>query len=1021
MPCAALSEDLAAASLAETPLVPSHARKSTITSLVAQLGDFIARRDNAKAARTANILGELYLKDSAPRQAQESFRQAQQLTSTKTTPEEYVNALNGLSATHLYLYEATPALEFARQALELSRAASYQRGAIWAYINFSYAYYQTAKYEEAVHAAQQALTLAQEIHFPRGEAKAYYHIGEAHMLLSNIEQSQSALENSILLWEQIGDVPEKISALMDLGFLFYRIGELQKSYNIFLQAQSIIDEANEPFLAGQIAMGLGETYSSYNIPEASVPYYKKALKFYRQVQFADGKAVAGWELGRIYALLGDFPQAHTLLNESLQVTQEAHAPFLTAVCRRFIGEVYLIEKKPEQALPQFQQALATYLELKNRREIALVLTFMGQAQQDLGHYTAALKTYQEALKTFQAVRDQPNEATLNYAVGQLKLRGGEMTAAGSFLQQSIALTEELRNNAVSEAQTSFFASVYSRYTNYVDWLMQMHAQQPSGGYLEKAFATHERARARNLLETLREAQVEIASDNPTLWERKRALEKQLRHEEAKYTDLLYQQEVEKAKISETTITQLKVQYTEVQKDLVQKNPHYADLTQARSLSLQEIRQEILDDDSLLLEYSIGENRSYLWVVTKADIFGYTLPGIEEIRIAAANVYNVLASPPQNPEHEVTWRKATNDLSRLILAPAAAHLGKRRIIVVADGVLNYIPFQALPAPDDNEPLVAKHEIINAPSASVLGLIAQETAQRQPAGRTLAAFGDPIFRSNYLAKTQKDAPEQLAAAQNLDNERFYQTLRDVESDGFNPDKLRGLLYAGRELSNLRSLAPDALIAADFDATRDKLQQTDLRQYRVLHFATHGLLNEKRPENSGLVMSLMTREGKPQEGFVTLSDIYNLRAPVDLVVLSACHTALGKDVRGEGLIGLTRGFMYAGASSVAASLWKADDEAAAELMKRFYTKMLNEGQPPAAALRAAQNSMRLEKEWSSPYYWAAFTIQGEYRRTIQPAPHSSLRLSRSTATGSGVAMAVSAGLVWWYRRRRRKLAIN
>ena len=213
----------------------------------------------------------------------------------------------------------------------------------------------------------------------------------------------------------------------------------------------------------------------------------------------------------------------------------------------------------------------------------------------------------------------------------------------------------------------------------------------------------------------------------------------------------------------------------------------------------------------------------------------------------------------------------------------------------------------------------------------------------------------------------------------------------------------------------MAPDSLIAADFDATRDKLQQTDLRQYRVLHFATHGLLNEKHPESSGLVMSLMSREGKAQQGFVSLSDIYNLRAPVDLVVLSACRTALGKDVRGEGLIGLTRGFMYAGASSVAASLWKVDDEATAELMKLFYANMLQKEMPPAAALRAAQNEIRQRPEWSAPYYWAAFTLQGEYRQVIKPA--KSWSRAQQATLGAGALLALLAGAAWLWRRRKRK----
>jgi CHAT domain-containing protein len=214
-------------------------------------------------------------------------------------------------------------------------------------------------------------------------------------------------------------------------------------------------------------------------------------------------------------------------------------------------------------------------------------------------------------------------------------------------------------------------------------------------------------------------------------------------------------------------------------------------------------------------------------------------------------------------------------------------------------------------------------------------------------------------------------------------------------------------------LREVAgKDTFMAADFDATRDRLQQTDLTKFAILHFATHGILDPKRPENSGLLLSTVNRSGQAQNGFVGLRDIYNLRAPVDLVVLSACRTGLGKDVRGEGLIGLTRGFMYAGASSVVASLWKVDDEATAELMKRFYSNMLQREMTPAAALRAAQNSIRQEPQWSAPYYWAAFTLQGDYQHAIKATSAA----PRSTRQLIIIGVVLLILLAWLYSSHRR-----
>ena len=167
-----------------------------------------------------------------------------------------------------------------------------------------------------------------------------------------------------------------------------------------------------------------------------------------------------------------------------------------------------------------------------------------------------------------------------------------------------------------------------------------------------------------------------------------------------------------------------------------------------------------------------------------------------------------------------------------------------------------------------------------------------------------------------------------------------------------------------------------ALDFDASRETVLNADLSQYRIVHFATHSLLNNQRPELSGVVLSLVDASGRPRNGFLRLYDIYNLRLGADLVVLSACQTALGREIRGEGLIGLTRGFLYAGAARVVATLWEIDDRTTAELMKHFYQGMLVHGKRPAVALRDAQVAMWRTRGWESPYYWAAFTLQGEWQ---------------------------------------------
>ena len=189
---------------------------------------------------------------------------------------------------------------------------------------------------------------------------------------------------------------------------------------------------------------------------------------------------------------------------------------------------------------------------------------------------------------------------------------------------------------------------------------------------------------------------------------------------------------------------------------------------------------------------------------------------------------------------------------------------------------------------------------------------------------------------------------------------------------------LRFSRNEAEEIARLAPadGVLKALDFDASRDIVLRPDFGEYRIVHFATHSLLNNANPELSGVVLSLVDRAGRPQNGFLRLYDIYNLRLNADLVVLSACQTALGEEIKGEGLVGLTRGFLYAGAPRVVATLWKVDDRATSEAMKRFYEGILARGQRPAAALRDAQVAMWKAKGWEAPYYWAAFTLQGEWR---------------------------------------------
>jgi CHAT domain-containing protein len=873
----------------------------------------------------------------------------------------------------------------------------------------------------ALQTAQQSLALWQAAGDSVGLARAYAHIGRCYFAQSELPEAIQHYERALQLWRDMNNPQEQAEVLIMLGYIEERKGEWQNAISLLTQAQSLIEEKNDPIMLGQIASGLGYIFSENGAPENGLVQYQRALDYYRQVPNVDYYKQNLWTLGSTYYLQGDYPKAIASLQQALDglAPDSLHA----ALCHEYLGRVYLAAGAYPAALEHLQAALPIYTRGVNPQEVALVHGLMGQVYQQQGQLERARQNYRQALTTFGKLSDRLNQAAIDYALGRLELRSGNYDAAEDYLRQSIEATENIRRVATSSDLTAAFsATVHERYETYIECLMRKQQAAPAQNLAVHAFETSELARARSLVELLRATETNLVPGlDPQLAEQEKSLRQMLRVKEDDKVALLgraYKQEEVAALEAEQA--GLEAQYKQITDTIRARYPAYEQIASPVAWDLQRIQTQVVaDDQTVLLEYSLGAERSYVWAVTRDNIASYELPAQAQIGAAAQKVYNLLATQP-DAETENRLTQATQALSQMVLSPVAAELNKRRVIVVADGALNYIPFQVLPAPAANgESLIANYEVVNAPSASILGELQAETARRRPATKLLAAFGDPVFASNYAQRKDTNGGEQIAAMQTLASERWPHALRGIElaGDAFDPASIKPLFYAKSELANLRRLAPagTSFVAADFDATRARLQSTDLTGVAILHFATHGFLNPAKPEFSGLMLSTVDRNGQAQDGFIGLQDIYNLHAPVELVVLSACRTALGKEMRGEGLIGLTRGFMYAGATSVVASLWKVDDEATTELMKHFYSNMLQQGMPPAAALRAAQNSIRQQPQWHAPYYWAAFTLQGQYRQVIKVTPGDARPMYAQLIIGV-VLLALLPAAAWQYRRRRR-----
>ncbi|MBO0719195.1 MAG: CHAT domain-containing protein [Blastocatellia bacterium] len=926
---------------------------------------------------------------------------------------------------------------------------------------------------------QRAIPIFRTLGMKAEEAHALEATGLMFIDLGGYRDSIPYLEQALALAEYFRpDVVRMIPGALSSSY--YAIGESQKALEWRLKsladARAANDKSNVCF---ELEM-LSEQYLTMGEPAKSLECVNEALQLNRETKSSspaaalpalmDNEASLLGVLGNLHRIAGDNEKAIEILRQSMDMHREAGAFDYAAARATDLGDVYLGQGRRELALDLYNQALAQFQKGSSIDGEARALTMIGKAHLQIGNYQQALDALTRALAVIRAdgIRYEEWEATLSLAdvyeqtgdaekaaalldetlslsrkmgvpegeaasltrLARLARKKGDFKQARQFFEASLHVSEERRFRlGPRPLEDSFRASLQSDYEEFTELLMQSHVSNPLAGYDSLAFENSERARARGLLDLLAESRAEINRGvDPLLLEKCRALRQRLNDK-----DLAWRQSLNKP-IAAAETEALAKEIDSLTSDLQlaelrirEASPRYAALVRPQPLSAAEVEQS-LDDSAILLEFALGDKRSWLWAVTRNSISSHQLPPRAEIEVAARKVYELLTA--RQPKKDLTEEEGLKrideadtkfptesaTLSRMLLGPISAQLRQewkgKRLVIVASGALQYVPFAVLPLPDeerqgdqeasgqgdketrrqDSYPLatnhhsipnilIASHEIVYIPSASALAELRREIAVRESAEKTLAVIADPVFEQDdprVLASIKKRPSTSRAAnvrpaASLTPISPLARSLRSFNREGFSR-----LPFSREEADDIAEFIPRSALfkAVDFQANRTLAMSGELGHYRIIHFATHGLLNSEHPELSGLVLSLVDKAGKPQDGFLRMDEIFNLRLPADLVVLSACQTALGKEIKGEGLIGLTRGFMYAGAERVVASLWQVDDEATAELMKRFYRGMLKEGLRPAAALHEAQIEMSKSSRWSPPYYWAGFVLQGEWK---------------------------------------------
>ena len=916
--------------------------------------------------------------------------------------------INDIGFIYAMLAEPRKALEYYRQALMLWRVVEDRLNEAITLSNIGSAYTRLGDLQRALDYYNQALNVKRDMGDRFNEAVTLQSIGGVYMVLGQQQEALKYLNQALPLIQAAGDRRMEAVTLNHIANSYSRLGEMQSALEYHNQALTRARDIGDRGIEGSVLSDISAVYQSLGDVQKDLEYKNKALPLLRIVGDRRRESFVLGGFGSIYLDLGEPQKALDYFNQSLSLWRAVGDRLGEAATLSNIGASYNKLGEPQKALNYSDQALSLSRALGNRTGEANTLTNIGTSYTLLNEPHKALENYRQALQLSRSVGERNGEARALYNIARVQRALGNIGEARTQIEAALNIIEPMRAKLASqELRRSLSASKQDYYKFYVDLLMRMHQQQPLAGHDAAALQATERSRARSLLEILIEGRVDIRQGaDPVLLERERALQHQLSVKAEWLTRLLGGQHTEgQETAARKEVDALLTDHQEMEAQIRTKSPRYAALTQPQPLSLKEIQQQVLDEDTLLLEYALGEEGSYLWAVTPTSITVYELPKGADVEAPARRVYEALSARNKTvrfekqekrqvriAEADAEYLRAAKVLSQMVLGPVMKQLERKRLLIVTEGALMYVPFGALPIPrrqratknkrqpknESYRPLIAEHEIISLPSASVLAELRKESTGRHT-DKTVAVFADPVFQDDdprvspgeVKAKRSDDQSSPSTRERGLDSD-LERSAREVGDLTF-----ARLPHTRQEAEEILALTPKGkgLKSLDFEASRAVAKSSDLSQYRILHFATHALLNSEHPELSGVVLSLVDREGRPQDGFLRLYEIYNLRLGADLVVLSACRTALGKEIKGEGLVGLTRGFMYAGAPRVIASLWGVEDRSTAELMKSFYSEMLLKGQRPAAALRTAQLRMWREQQLP-PYFWAAFVLQGEWK---------------------------------------------
>ncbi len=848
----------------------------------------------------------------------------------------------------------------------------------------------------------------------RGEADAYGTLGQTYYLLGNYREALKGYELALPLTRTIGDTNLEAETLNNIGLLYDVQNDKQRALTYYLQSLSFYrvlkNRRNELVCLNNV----GSVYSTQGQPQEALQWYSQALAISRELGIKTYEATVLSGRGIAWHFLENHTEALKDNAASLLIARELGDLRRQGVALTNLAITHIEQRQPHEAQAKLQDALPLLRKTGYQSFEAMALHKLGESWLLLDDSEKAIEYLQQAQRLRQELGEKILEAFSLSKIAQAEIQRAQPFKALGYSQAALGIVEAVRGRYTSPYLTANY-SAYTRhyYDEHIALLLHLHQQHSASGYDVQAFQTSERARARAQLEMLSDLDTDIRAEvAPDLLARETGLQDRIDRLAREIAKLARQPSTPEATAKRTDLEkellQLTTEYEQVQGQIRTSNPRYAALARPQPLSLAEIQRQSLTPDSLLLEYLIGKDKIYLFVVTTdmaRPLSVFELTAKAEIEAAATffkrQKFEAVAELRQrfaydNPD----FQRAAQTLSNQLLRPVGKLLGKKKLLIVSDSVLQHVPFALLPEPEtsvvDSEekgqqrsarpgslsprrtgsqpPLIVKHEIAYLPSASTLALTRKALNSRPPAAQLLAVFADPVFSQTGKQRVGQPLPKEATIASRAAlTPDLEKAMRDSGLAG-EPIELDSLPASRTEALTIAGFAPSdqRLIALGFEARRDRVMSGVLQKFRYIHFATHAYVDDRYPQLSWLALSLVDPQGREQNGYLRLQDIFRLRLSAELVVLGACRTGLGREWQGEGMLGLSRGFMYAGAPRVLVSLWDVADQETARLMISLYRHLLQQRLTPGAALRQAQLEMWRQRR--APYFWAAFTLQGD-----------------------------------------------